>query len=252
MPSRPSVVGREREIETLHRLLDQARTGPGSMALIEGEPGIGKTRLIRETLGRAEALDFAVFLGAGEELARDRPFGPVAAALGLVSGAADPGRATIARLLSPDHDATGAWDRGPTLRYQVLDSILDLVEELSASGPVALALDDLQWADASTLLVMRHLGSRVASLPIVLLLASRPVERTGQLAGVIDALRPEGLVEVGLAPLSRDETADLAARLMQRTPSSVFLAQLAGAAGNPLLVTEFVAAAQDARVQLGD
>jgi DNA-binding CsgD family transcriptional regulator len=252
MPSRSSLVGREREIETLDRLLEQARTGSGSVILIEGEPGIGKTRLIREALSLAEARGFAVFQGAGEELARDRPFGPVAAALGLTSGASDPRRADIARLLEPGHNATEVWDRGPALRYQVLDSVLDLVEDLSAARPVALALDDLQWADASTLLVIRHLGSRLASLPVVLLAASRPVQRTAELAGVIDALREEGLVEVELAPLSPEEIAVLAATLMKRTPSPDFLAQLTGAAGNPLLVTEYVSAAGDARVRSGD
>lgn len=252
MPSRSSLVGREREIETLSRLLEQARSGSGSVVLIAGEPGIGKTRLIRETLNRAQALGFAVLLGAGEELARDRPFGPVAAALGLTSGASDPRRANIAQLLKPGPDATGMWERGPALRYQVLDSILDLVEDLSAARSVALALDDLQWADASTLLVVRHLGSRLASLPVILLIASRPMQRTGELAGVIAALREEGLVEVELAPLSQEAIADLAATLMKRTPSPDFLAQLTGAAGNPLLVTEFVSAAQDARVRSGD
>jgi DNA-binding CsgD family transcriptional regulator/tetratricopeptide (TPR) repeat protein len=245
-------VGREREIETLHRLLEQARTGSGSVVLIEGEPGIGKTRLIRETLSLAEALGFVVLRGAGEELVRDRPFGPVRAALGLASGASDPRRANIARLLKPGPDATGVWERGPALRYQVLDSVLDLVEDLSAARPVALAFDDLQWADASTLLVVRHLGSRLASLPVVLLTASRPVQRTDELAGVIDALREEGLVEVELAPLAADEIADLAASLLRQTPSPGFLAQLTGAAGNPLLVTEFISAAQDARGRSGD
>ena len=252
MPSRSSLVGRERQMAALHRLLERARTGLGSAALMEGEPGIGKTRLLRETLSSAEALGLAVFFGAGEELARDRPFGPVAAALGLASGASDPRRASIARLLKPGHDATGAWERGPALRYQVLDSILDLVEDLSAARPVALALDDLQWVDGSTLLVVRHLTSRLASLPVLLLIASRPVQRTGELAGVIDAMRKEGLVEVELAPLSGEEIAELAASLMKRRPSPGFLAQLAGAAGNPLLVTEFVSAAQDARVRAGD
>ncbi len=153
MPSRSQLVGRTREIETLARLVGQARAGRGSVALIEGEPGIGKTRLLSEMLRSAGSLGFDVLLGTGEELERDRPFGPIAAALGLAPDAPDPRRAHIGRLLKPGHDIAGIWERGPTLRYQILDSILDLVEDLSALRPIALGLDDLQWSDASTLLV---------------------------------------------------------------------------------------------------
>jgi DNA-binding CsgD family transcriptional regulator/tetratricopeptide (TPR) repeat protein len=252
MPSRSPLVGRERELETLGRLLERALTGRGSVAVIEGEPGIGKTRLLEETLKTARARGFEVLVGTGEELERDRPFGPVAGALGLTLGASDPRRAGIARLLMSSHDATGAWERGPALRYQVLESILGLVEDLSAARPVVLGLDDVQWADASTLLVVRHLGFRLASLPVVLLIVSRPTHRTGELAAVVEGLREQGLVEVGLGPLSGDEVAELAASMTRRTPSPGFLAQLSGAAGNPLLVTEYISAVQDAGPRPGD
>ena len=104
MPSRSPLVGRERELETLGRLLEGALTGRGSVAVIEGEPGIGKTRLLEETLRTARARGFEVLVGTGEELERDRPFGPVAGALGLTLGASDPRRAGIARLLMSSHD----------------------------------------------------------------------------------------------------------------------------------------------------
>jgi len=236
------LVGREREMQTLGRLVEQARAGRGSVALIEGEPGIGKTRLLREALRLAEARGFEVALGAGEELERDRPFGPIAAALGLAPEASDPRRAEIARLLRPGHDVAGAWERGPALRYEVLEAILDLVEDLSALRPIAVGLDDLQWADASTLLVARNLGSRLLSLPVVLLMASRPVPRAGDLATVLEVLRRAGLVEVEPGPLSHNEVVALAGSMVPHTPSPAVLSQLSGAAGNPLLVTELVSA----------
>ncbi len=96
MPSRSQLVGRTREMETLTRLLEQARAGRGSAALIEGEPGIGKTRVLTEMLRSAGPLGCDVLLGTAEELERDRPFGPIAAALGLVPDARDPRRADIA------------------------------------------------------------------------------------------------------------------------------------------------------------
>jgi DNA-binding CsgD family transcriptional regulator len=252
MPSRSPLVGRERELQTLGRLLERALTGHGSLALIEGEPGIGKTRLLEETLKTARTRGFEVLVGTGEELERDRPFGPVVAALGLTLGASDERRAGIARLLRPDDDAAGAWERGPALRYQVLESILGLVEDLSAAGPVAIGLDDVQWADASTLLVVRHLGSRLTSLPVVLLVASRPAQRTSEFAAVVEALREDGLVDVELGPLSVDAVAELAGSMMRRRPSPGFLAQLSGASGNPLLVTEFVSAVHGGEDARGD
>ena len=66
VPSRSPLVGREREVETLGRLLEQARAGRGAVALIEGEPGIGKTRLLAEMVGSAAALGFDVARGAGQ------------------------------------------------------------------------------------------------------------------------------------------------------------------------------------------
>jgi len=252
VPSRSPLVGREREVATLGRLLEQARAGRGSVALIEGEPGIGKTRLLGEMVGSAAALGFDVARGAGQELERDRPFSPIDAALGLVPQASDPRRMAIARLLRPGHDVGEAWERGPALRYQVLDSILDLVEDLSAIRPVAMGLDDLQWADASTMLVVRHLGARLLSLPVVLLLASRPVPRSGELAAVLDALRDEGLVQLELGPLPGNDVAALAGAMLQEAPGRELLSQLSGAAGNPLLVTELVSAIQEGSEWPGD
>jgi DNA-binding CsgD family transcriptional regulator/tetratricopeptide (TPR) repeat protein len=126
------------------------------------------------------------------------------------------------------------------------------VEDLATTRPIALGLDDVQWADLSTLLVVRHLGPRLTSLPMLLLMASRPVPRAGELAGVLEVLRGQGLVELEVGPLSSSEVAELAASMVQGAPTSGFLSQLSGAAGNPLLVTELVSAVQDGGGWPGD
>ena len=232
-------------MESLGRLLVKARAGRGSVALIEGEPGIGKTRLLGETLAEARALGFVVMQGAAEEMEQDRPFGLIVDALSFRLDAADPRRSAIARLMGPNGDAE-TRDGGPVGRYQVLEYVLDLVEDHAATQPIALALDDVHWADASTLLVVRHLARRLGSLPVVILMTSRPVPRAGELAGVIDALRRAGLEELDLGPLSVDEVVELAGHLTSGSPDPDVAAQLAGTAGNPLLVTEFLSAIREA------
>src|SRR5439155_2453104 len=242
--SRSPFVGRAPEMESLGRLLKKARAGRGSVALIEGEPGIGKTRLLGETLAEAGALGFVVIQGSAEEMEQDRPFGLIVEALSLRLDAEDPRRSRIARLMGPNGDAE-TWDGGPVGRYQVLESVLDLIEDLATTRPIALGLDDVHWADASTLLVVRHLARRLGSLPVVILMTSRPVPRSGELAGVVEALRRAGLEEVDLGPLSVDEVVELAGHLARGSPDPDVVGLLAGTAGNPLLVTELVSAIGD-------
>ena len=92
MRSLSPLVGRAPEMESLGRLLKKARAGRGSVALIEGEPGIGKTRLLGETLAEAGALGFVVIQGSAEEMEQDRPFGLIVEALSLRLDAEDPRR----------------------------------------------------------------------------------------------------------------------------------------------------------------
>jgi len=92
--------GRGPELEALNEVLDRVAAGQPAMALIEGEAGIGKTRLLQCVLEDALARDMQVARGRAEELEQNRPFGLVAAAFGCVRSSADPHRAAIADLLA--------------------------------------------------------------------------------------------------------------------------------------------------------
>lgn len=88
--------GREEESRALEDALDLLASGRRAIVLIEGEAGIGKTRLLAGTLDRARDRGFDVALGKGEELERTRPFGLVADAFGCVLSSRDPRRRAIA------------------------------------------------------------------------------------------------------------------------------------------------------------
>jgi len=173
----PTLVGRSSELASLVELLPRAAEGPCQVALIEGEAGIGKTRLLAEVLDHARARGFRLFVGAAAELERDRPFGALAEALGLRPTAPDPERAEIGLLLAGDGEAIpGSMQiaEAPGLRFQVLEAVLTMVERLCLSAPTVIALEDLHWADPSTLLAVRQLRRRLAHLPLALFGPSGP------------------------------------------------------------------------------
>ena len=145
--------------------------------LVEGEAGIGKTRLLAQVLQDAAGRGMQVAAARAEELERTRPFGLLAAALGCARSSPDPRRAAIAGLLA----AQGTGDLGPItvtsdpgLRFRVVDAFTDLVEELALAGPVVLGLDDLQWADPSSLLTVGALARRLAGLAVGVIGCLRP------------------------------------------------------------------------------
>src|SRR5580692_9382145 len=175
-----------------------------------------------------------VAAGRAEELERTRPFGLVAAAFGCVRSSPDPRRAAIAALL-----ATGGGDRGPItvtsdpgLRFRAVDALADLVEELALAGPLVIGVDDLQWADASSLLTLAALGRRAEYLPVALIACFRPSPRSPELDQLAASLEGPPGRYLSLGGLGARAVADLAADAVGAAPGQGLLAGLAGAAGN--------------------
>jgi len=170
-------------------------SGNLAILLIEGEAGIGKTRLLKEGLADAAARGAQVAAGAAEELERSRPFGLLARAFGCVPTSGDPRRAAIGAMLS----ATGSSGESPVtvtsdpgLQFRVVDAFGDLAEDLALSGPVVVGADDLQWADPSSLVTLAAMGRRLAGLPVGIIGCFRPVPRAAELDGAVRALEAAG------------------------------------------------------------
>jgi predicted ATPase len=241
----PRICGREAEIQALSEALDRVAAGGPAIVLVEGEAGIGKTRLLAEVLEDAAGRGMRVAAGRAEELEATRPFGVLAATLGCARSSPDPRRAVIAGLLA----APGAGELGPItvtsdpgLRFRVVDALTDLVEELALAAPVVLGLDDLQWADPSSLLTVGALARRLTDLPVGLIGCLRPSPRVAELDRLAGALEAAGARHLVLHALTGEAVAGLVAQVVEAEPGPRLLAEVAGAAGNPLFITELLGA----------
>jgi DNA-binding CsgD family transcriptional regulator/tetratricopeptide (TPR) repeat protein len=229
----PPFVGREPELSALGADIASARRGRGRIVIVEGEAGIGKTRLVEESLRGQKVLRHQA---AAEELSGRRPFGVVADALGIDFRAARIGRLLLSAVGSGDAVAGD-------LEFRVTEALLAHVEDLCVEGPVALILEDLHWADASTLVLVHRLSRRVGELPLLLIGTRRHLPELPTLDRLIQQLTERGGRRLMLGPLAGAAVQAMAQTALGGPPGPRLLTHLAGASGNPLFVTELLAAA---------
>ena len=242
----PVLRGREAETAILRQTLDQVESGHRAVVLIEGEPGIGKTRLLNAALEDARGRGMRVAAGRAEELEQTRPFGVMASAFGCARSSPDPRRAAIGELLAIGGDGTQdpiTVTSDPGLRFRVVDALADLVEELALPGPLVIGVDDLQWADPSSLLTLSALSRRAEYLPVGLIACFRPAPRPPELDRLAASLASAGARQLGLGGLTEQAVADLATDTVAAMPGRGLLAGISGAAGNPLFITEMLGGA---------
>jgi len=214
-----SLVGREREWATLRRAWDGVLTGSSRTVLIEGEPGVGKTRLADDFMRWVTSEGGLVLRGRGYDARAGAPFGPVIEAL---RGTLDaPGLAgvdaewlgEVARVLPelrrhfpglPDIGAAAAAADGWRLFEGVAQVLLALAEE----SPVAIVVDDLQWCDADSCGLLHFLVRRLAESKVLWCATYTlgEVERDAPAARLSRALRAaRDATFVSLAPLTEED-----------------------------------------------
>ena len=236
VPPAGALVGRDDEMALLAGLIKEAARRRGGSVLIEGEPGIGKSALVRAAVAEAPAAGCQVFWGAGDELGQELPLLPFLDGLRVREPSTNPRRDTIVRLLRGEVSA----DRGTDVPTVLAEQLLALVAEQCAVRPTILVIDDLQWADQASVTLWGRLARSAGQLPLLLVGTMRPVPRRDDLLALrratSDAVRLEltGLAEVAVA--------DLVTALAGGRPDGGLLRLADGAAGNPLYVTELVAA----------
>ena len=176
VPRASALIGRDAEIAMLVRLVTEVAAGRGGAVLIEGEPGIGKSTLVRTALAEA-GRGCQVFWGAGDELGQALPLLPLLEALRVREPSANPRRNTIVRLLRGEVAA----DRGTDVSAALAEQLLALVAEQCAIQPTVLVVDDLQWADQASVTLWGRLARSVQQVPLLLVGMMRPVPRRDDL-----------------------------------------------------------------------
>ncbi len=244
-------VGRTTELARLRVALDRARIGRGAMVIVAGEAGIGKSRLI-DRLG-AEVVDgWRIVRGSCLELtAGELPYAPfVEAFRELIRGMAPerrpallgPGRADLERLLPElatraPADPSPAAIPDPLAQHRLFEVILGVVERLARESPVVLVVEDLQWADRSSLDLVGFLGRALRDDRVLMIVTVRS-EALGQRAPLLSAvaeweraahvervdLIPFGSVDIAaqIAGLGVEPEPDLVAGLAARTDGNPF------------------------------
>jgi len=238
---------RERELEALSAALAAAADGAGSTVMIEGPAGIGKSRLLAAAAATARAAGLRLLEGRGIELERDVPFGVAIELLGPAIHAVresereDPlaGQAALAgslldRSLPVPHDAQ-ALVRG---LYWATVNLTGESRVPASRRPLAILIDDGQWADRPSLTFLAQLAARIGELPVAMIIARRTGETAGT-DGLLDRLRDQPASMV-LEPQALSESA-VGCIVRTELPGSepAFIAACAHVSGgNPFLTRE--------------
>ena len=231
-----ALVGRDSELAMLVGLAKEAAAGRGGSVLVEGEPGIGKSALVRVALAEAVDVGCQMFWGAGDELSQALPLSPLIEGLGVREPSANPRRNTILGLLRGEVAA----DRGIDVSAALAEQLLALVAEQCASRPTILVIDDLQWADQASITLWGRLARSARQLPLLLVGMMRPVPQRDDLLALRRVVGDTARLQ--LTRLTDAAVAELVTNLAGGVPDERLLRLADGAAGNPLYITELVAA----------
>ena len=200
------------------------RSGGGAAVVVHGPSGIGKTAFLAEVCQQADRIGARVSGGSCDPVGLVSPGAPVIAALRS-------GRKPLVDV-AEYKEIVRAVDE-PLL---LAERIASALEAAAASGPLVLAVDDIQWADQVSRFVIRTLLGRLIGLPVVWLFAGREQEPVADVLGH-DSDRVEW---VRLGPLTACDLAAIAVDRLGRVPDERTRGYLDAAAGNPLLATQIL------------
>ncbi len=202
-------VGRDPELSQLEAALDTLDGAAPACIAVDGEPGIGKTRLLRELRDRAEARGHLFLAGSAAEFERNVPFSVWADALDgyVVAQQLDlPDADDLAEILPSLRRPGTIASAVPDERYRAHRAMRGLLDVLAADRPLVLALDDLHWSDPASIELVAALLRRGSDAPVLMALAFRPGQAPERLAA---ALALPAVQRIALGHLSQSDAAAL-------------------------------------------
>ena len=209
--------------------------------LILGEVGIGKSRLLTEAVALAAPPRAAIFGARALEFEMDRPFGVLVDALDLRVGSVDAERAVIGRLVMRARDPARAEER-----HHLVGRIVRLVASLCRAGPVALVLDDVQWADQMSAATVGAILGALPDRPIVVFMAQRWLPLNPAIDDMLERAHPR-VERLELGPLPSGAIVALVQDLTGGEPGPGLTKLVAGAGGNPGMIINLIDGLRDAR-----
>jgi len=230
----PTLIGRQQQWNLLQHHFSECRNGHGRLIFVNGEAGIGKSRLIRHFMRRQRASDYHILMGECTEATIVHSYGPIRDALKKGFEAKDPATVNVYKELGDAHrrvllELVPQFDRfekniipstTSTDRYFLLESIFLLLRGLSRQLPTVLILEDIHWSDEATLSLIQFLAKNIHKERILLIVTLREEEATDStIPTILQSMSRENLYDkIELQPLSFQESSLMVQEILRGHP----------------------------------
>ena len=239
-PGETGLVGRADALAEVDALVARLVQGRSGLLVISGEPGIGKSRLAAELVSRAATAGAGVAVGRGHEADVAPPFWPWLPVLRQLAGPTPPPE--IARLLGAADGAEPVLDAGAAA-FRTYDAVCALLRSAAGSAPLLVLLEDVHWADASSLRLLGYAAEALADASVALAVTRRSVDGSGgegsdALTAAMAALARAGARRVALDGLTGHEVGELLAATLGARDPSLAAVLTRRTEGNPFYLLE--------------
>src|SRR6201997_3175829 len=224
----PPIRGRAGELKVIGALVRALVSGRGGVLVIEGPPGIGKSRLLTELMALADKCGVRTLFGEAFEYQQTVPF----FALFTATLRADPPVG--------DTDALRRLGGSEDLRYWVVHDLADAIYAAAAQTPLAIVLEDIHWADNGTLLALRSLATARPDVAVLWVVTARTGAGGPAVQETLSVLQHADAAFVRVAAMSPSAVAEMVQDVVRANADESLLNLAAKAHGNPFLVRELL------------